>query len=57
MLNQDSLMKLSSNLSSGLNYTSSYIIGSASAVAKNVAVPSLSSSLRITSKKDEVSEA
>ena len=47
-------MRLSRNLSSGLNYTSDYIIGSASAVAKNVVVPT---GLIMTNKKDESSEA
>jgi len=54
MLNQESLRRLSRNLSSGLNYTSDYIIGSANAVAKNVAVPS---GLIMKNKKDEASEA
>lgn len=54
MLNQESLMRLSRNLSSGLNYTSDYIIGSANAVAKNVVVPT---GLIMTNKKDESSEA
>lgn len=47
-------MRLSRNLSSGLNYTSDYIIGSANAVAKNVAVPT---GLIMTNKKDESYEA